>query len=436
MYSKLNIYTQRFGNWFEWLAFFTLLAALFFSYHSRIMPENIILYKETPHINYGLRIFLTRSLIISSLTLTLLSVSLKGYLHLPSRQIVVPLLIYLSLVILSISISSYTFGSIQATVNICLWCSGFFIAAHLCSSQKRRLLLIYSIHILALAMSAYGISQALGYYPSYLNLYGSIESFYFQSNHYAGFLEIVIPISLANAFYQKRLYLKIMLWLLTILLLINVVLTDSRGGQLATGCACLGLLIFWANQRWSKVSKYFFLILILASIGAGIFLLANHLPTVKEVLTNFYSKLQLDKSLEQRLVIWRVSLAAIGEQPWLGWGAGNFIETIAMHRSAFTMSELEPLFDIIVTYAHSDYLQIAVETGLLSLAALIYFWFAVLLMPKGNKDFKGPGITHGILAGLMALLMHGFLEGNISIIPATALLAYVLAGFLHSFRAS
>ena len=66
--------------------------------------------------------------------------------------------------------------------------------------------------------------------------------------------------------------------------------------------------------------------------------------------------------MEQRLVIWRVSLAAIVEQPWLGWGAGNFIETIAMHRSTLTMPELEPLFDIIVTYAHSDYLQIAVET--------------------------------------------------------------------------
>ena len=217
---------------------------------------------------------LTRSLITFSLTLTFISVSLKGYLHLPNRQIAIPLLIYLSLVISSIFISSYTFGSIQTALNICLWCSGFFIVVHLCTSQKRRLLLIYSIHTLALAMAAYGISQALGYYPSYLSLRGGIESFYFQSNHYAGFLEVVTPISLASALYQKRPPLKILFWFLTALLLTNLVLTNSRGGQLATGCACLGLLIFWVNQKWSKVSKYFLLITILTLVGIGHILLA------------------------------------------------------------------------------------------------------------------------------------------------------------------
>ncbi len=432
MGSKPRIFFSSLGNWLEWIAFFFLLAAIFFASRSRAAPEIIYLYEKTPYINYGWHIFLTRSLIIFSLVLTLLSISLTGYLRLPSWKITVPLLAYLGLVTISISISLYPFASIQAAVNMCLWCSSFFVAVHLCHLQRRRVTLIYSVYLLALAMSIYGIAQALGYYPSYLDLYGSIESFYYQSNHYAGFLDIIIPLTLTGTLYQKRLGPKILLGVLTLLLLVNLVLTDSRGSWIATGCVCLGLLVFWVNQTWSKVSKYFALILALLSIGVVIWLLISYLTNIKTSLMNPYNIL-LDGSLQQRLTIWRVSLAAISNQPWLGWGAGNFIETIAMHRSTLSMLELKPLFGIIVTYAHNEYLQVAVETGLLSLMAFLYFWLAVLLKPI-SKNFSSPEITYGISAGLITILLHGFVESNITIIPATAILAYTLAGSLHACK--
>ncbi len=429
MLSEVKAYSKVLGQWFEWAAFFILIVALFLAYHSRAIPELTALYDEAPYINYGWHIFLTRFLITLSLTLTLLSVGFKGYLRLPHWQLVISLLIYLAFVIASISVSSYAFASVQAAVNICLWCSGFFIAAQLCYLPIRRTWLISSIYILALAMAIYGILQSLGYYPKYVNLYSSIESFYQQSNHYAGFLDVVIPLSLSSALYQKHWHLRIIFWALTILLLVNLVLTDSRASWLAIGFVCLALFIFWVRSRWRGAGKYFIVTaLILLGISG---LLVNYLPSIKAPLTN-PSTILTDGSLQQRLTFWRVSLVAISEQPWLGWGAGSFIDTEATHRSALSMLELKPLYDLVITYAHNDYLQIAVETGLLSLAAFLWFWLVVLLTSAtGYKNFSEP-TTYGIIAGLTALLLHGFLESNISIIPATAFLAYVLAGFLHA----
>ena len=427
MFNKLKTHSKVLGKWLEWAAFFIFIAALFLSYHSRAVPELTALYGETPYLNYGWHIFLTRFLITLSLTLTLLSIGFKGYLRLIHWQLIIPLLTYLALVIASISVSSYTFASVQAAVNVFLWCSGFFIAAQLCYLPSRRIWLMSSIYILAFAMAIYGIFQSLGYYPSYLNLYGSIESFYHQSNHYAGFLDIVIPLSLSSALYQKPWQLRVMFWLLTILLFINLVLTDSRASWLAIGCVCLALLTFWIRQRWHGAGKY--LVITLTLLGLSVFLV-NYSPSLKTHLTN-PATILVDGSLQQRLAFWRIGLVAISEQPWLGWGAGSFIEVEAQHRSVLSMLELQPLHDLIITYAHNDYLHIAVETGLLSLAAFLWFWFAVLLIPAPTyKNFNEP-TTYGIVAGLTALLLHGFLESNISIIPATAFLAYVLAGFLH-----
>lgn len=82
-----------------------------------------------------------------------------------------------------------------------------------------------------------------------------------------------------------------------------------------------------------------------------------------------------------------------------------------------------------VNYVHNDYLQVATETGIPALLAFLAFWFLTLGLPAPGAP---PALRWGVRFGLVALMVHGLMDVNLTINHGSAFPVFVLAGVLHA----
>lgn len=99
------------------------------------------------------------------------------------------------------------------------------------------------------------------------------------------------------------------------------------------------------------------------------------------------------------------------ESPFLGAGAGLF--PFAWPEFRPPTAALFPVLHAFVNYAHNDYLQVASQTGLLGLAAFVFFWLLMLTSLSGS----GTPLSLGVFAAAVAMLLHGLTDANLTAVP-------------------
>jgi O-antigen ligase len=130
-----------------------------------------------------------------------------------------------------------------------------------------------------------------------------------------------------------------------------------------------------------------------------------------------------------RVRIWHTSLAMIADRPWLGTGFGTFERAYDRRRAASSSSE---------PFAFNLWLNLAVETGLLGLAAAL--WIAIEAVrtwrrTAGRSGASGPpGASHGppgwaalIVALWIGLLVDQLADNTLFSISTSAALWLLLA---------
>lgn len=154
-------------------------------------------------------------------------------------------------------------------------------------------------------------------------------------------------------------------------------------------------------------------------------------------LDHFFSKLgvtELDKvvSSRARLSMYRNTVEMIKDEFLLGVGFGNFRYVYPRYRdrNEWALSGLNTRVD----QAHSEYLQIFSEVGLIGLLA--FFWILavigkMILGVIGTGDF-GPRFWRGIALamGIVATLIQSLFDFNLQN-PASGVLFWIAIGFLE-----
>jgi O-antigen ligase len=251
---------------------------------------------------------------------------------------------------------------------------------------------------------------------------------YGNPDHYAGLMEMLVPVGICYIAGQREKHSPAALLLLSsaaTVAVVSLLLTGSRGGLLAlsTEIVIAGVICRRKTKgvrRWSQIA---------AVAGAAIAVLvlfswidpgrvAQRLETIVEVpikvwvdATEFRKRATLD------------SLRMFRDHPAFGVGLGNFEVAYPAYQSFPS--------DLTVEYAHNDYAQAAAETGLLGVAlialALALFFKATFHNLSPALESGHGWIQLGATLGCCGLLVHSFVDFNLHI-PANAAWFAALAG--------
>lgn len=203
------------------------------------------------------------------------------------------------------------------------------------------------------------------------------------------------------------------------LIIFVIAATRGRGTTISLLISIAVLLAFMAR---SAPRRHLALI---AGLVGGAYLLAN--LSLHGALADRFSTLTdpADAALP-RLLIWRGSWEMVLDNPWYGIGLGIYYLAWPPYR--------DPADATLGFFAHNDYLQLWIETGLPGLLLLLAVFLSVLVMtirflrlPAVNPTLRTEVV--GLFCGLLAVAAHTFLDFNFYILPISIVSGLILGRF-------
>ena len=282
--------------------------------------------------------------------------------------------------------------------------------------------LVWFLMTLGFVVSIFGILQ---YLTSNGRLYWfqqMRESTYFfgpyvNRNHFAGFVELVVPFALVPLVMGMVRRERVMIvGLFALIPIVALLLSASRGGIISF---ILQLVILGILLSIRKTSAKF-----LATGGVVVLLsvLAISWLGVGKLVERFATYKSLDVTIGKRASMRRDAWHIFVDHPVLGVGLG----TLQMVFPAY-----ESLYDgRVVNHAHDDYVEMLAETGMVGGGCSAWF-VGVLLFEslKGIRNLRSSFNSALNLSGLIGccgILVHSLVDFNLHI-PANALLFFVAA---------
>lgn len=323
--------------------------------------------------------------------------------------------------------------------------------------RREVLLLLLTVFLVATAVAGYGIWQAENDDP---RIWGLSKRFYreeatgtyINKNHFAGLLELAFPLGLAFVFAPAG-----ALWLLRLRaeppptypagprersaedlpgftvqaganlrralalaccagLLFALVLSRSRMGVLALSTGLLGMVALGLGS--GRRGLYLGLLLACLAVPVSLMIWTGFAPLAK-----LAGAMEGEtKDADARLAIWRASLALVRERPGSGAGAGSFAAAFgSVHPEGLANKAFQ---------AENDYLQLAVELGLVGLVLAVAgaaLWVRRMVAIVSAHPGVARVLGIGILGSVLAILVHGLADNNLLMVPANRFLALALA---------
>jgi len=236
-----------------------------------------------------------------------------------------------------------------------------------------------------------------------------IQAFSMEPLYFANFL--LIPIGIALALFFNKVDIPIKRWwleVLLILLLINFVLTVSRGGYvgLLGTFLVIGLLLFKRVFTWKNILIG---VVTISVVGYGVLFALNKGQT--RAVGEFIGHVTLQdlfsgkgESVEGRLKTFRHALNAWRESPIFGNGIGNY-GPWAKHYPPTT-----PVtgWDIV----NNQYIELMAETGIVGLAAYAILVIVLIIRTFIAYKYAHDPFLKAVLVGLLAALIGILIQYN------------------------
>ncbi len=265
------------------------------------------------------------------------------------------------------------------------------------------------------------------------HLISSVTGTFINRNAFAGYLLMVIPLSMGYLFSREphqmghpmgwRLRLSsldgksLLIAFGIVLMILSLLFSASRMGiaSLLLSFSLISLL-FRNPEGGKRLSRPSILILSLALLWAA-------WVGLDAVISRFFTT---SESFEDRWTIWVNTFRIIKDYPLFGTGLGTLVQVFPMYRSFHIRG--------LVTHAENDFLQLIAEDGLLGIGLLgILFFYLFYCGVSGIRSlsFRDPKryIGMGGIVGILALMFHSLVERNIQI-PANAFLYTFLWGIV------
>jgi tetratricopeptide (TPR) repeat protein/O-antigen ligase len=243
----------------------------------------------------------------------------------------------------------------------------------------------------------------------------NISLFFVNRNHYAGFLELILPFAFAFALVHKG-EKRILFYFISAVIGVAVLFSLSRGGALALAGGMVFFIVMLLRHRKQYLVPFIIMILcmVILALWLGITPLLQRISTLQDP--------QL--AGQGRLIYWTGTVNMITHNPWTGSGLGTF-------RYVFPRFQPAEVSQLAVTHAHNDYLELAAEMGLIGLFVVLAI-IGFLLVRSLNvlsrlSDTKKRIFAIAAVSSFISLLIHSFFEFNIHIFSNALLFTMIMA---------
>ncbi|MDR1582342.1 MAG: O-antigen ligase family protein [Prevotellaceae bacterium] len=264
------------------------------------------------------------------------------------------------------------------------------------------------IILTGLVEAVWGLRQLYGFESSQHNLFKLTGSF-FNPGPYAGYLAVVFPLALLYALRLSPIVLRLISAIACIAILLVLPAAMSRASWLAVvaGSAVVvyeGLRVKPAMTKRMKWIAGIVVVLLLLSASVGMYFLKKD-------------------SADGRALTWKISLQTVAKHPF-GVGLGNFPsaygETQAAYFASGQATETEQLVAGNPEYGFNEYLQIAVESGII---ALVIFMVIIISTFRSMLQAK----SWGMMGSFVSLSVFSAFSYPFSVLPFLIVFVFLLA---------
>ncbi|HSP69139.1 MAG TPA: O-antigen ligase family protein, partial [Bryobacteraceae bacterium] len=285
------------------------------------------------------------------------------------------------------------------------------------SQGRRRWTLFVPLIVIAVAEAALGLAQIAPNSPAH-GTYGN-------RNHFAGLLEMVLPVTVALGL-AVRGFAGIGVLCFGTLIFLGILYSLSKMGFVAALGGLFIMAALGAGVRLPPRTRWF----AVAGLAAVILLALVFLPP-DQVVTGVGSLFTDDTSGEGRFPIWADSLHLIAAYPLFGVGLGNYGGAFIKYQTAV----VDRTFD----HAHNDYLEPLAELGVFGFFLLACFVFLIFRKAvraatrRDDANIRYLGL--GCVGGMAAIGLHSLTDYNMYV-PANAFVFAWIAGIAAGLPAA
>lgn len=240
-----------------------------------------------------------------------------------------------------------------------------------------------------------------------------IGSLFWDVNHFAGFLALLLPVTLVLVL-MSRWREKIIYGIVGMSIGVTLLLTNARSGWIACGVAFLtfGLLLIFRRFRYKGLTTIFSIILLL-SLGLFSQYLKKDSPIRHEIRGYFHYRLD---SFDSHFLLLTGSWQIFEKYPFLGGGYGSFYEQFSKTKISSTFFSRDPAALNTRVPAHSIWGELLAETGVLGFSAMLVFYanvvftlvYAALLLKKRQDYLLSSAMAGSVIGILVAGIFYSY----------------------------
>jgi O-antigen ligase len=294
----------------------------------------------------------------------------------------------------------------------------FFLAGQLMALSSRRtwrwfgwVVTVYGFALALFSILQFFSSQGLIYWV--VKSPGMAFGPYVNRNHYAGLIEMLIPLAAGYVLSRPPGYpWRFLLGFTVMVPIVSLLICGSRAGLITLLAELLILSVLL--QRWVAGSTRRSLAtaaILGVTLAALLFFLVDPGRFSQRLVTIANLTTSPEASLGARRVVTLDSMRMVRDYPLLGIGLGSFRVVYPRYQSFADSS--------IWDHAHNDYMEALSETGLigglLMLAALLLFFRLAFSRVRERMQTETGWIQLGAALGACGLLVHSLFDFNLHI---------------------
>ena len=336
-------------------------------------------------------------------------------------------------------------GATRMTVTALVFMlASFVLISNTFTTRKRLSVLSAFLVIYGLVMAIFALVQHFAWDGRFYWLRPTLATSPFgpfaNHNHFAGYMELLIPLPVALVIAREgRGEIRLLYLFAAAMMGVAAVASLSRGGMISIAAGMMFIALLGVRLRrekqLSRVAMFFsqavVVIAIMSVIAAGIFWIGAD-PVIKRVTQGqaASSASAGETFRSSRGWIWRDTFSMIRANPILGVGLGAY-------ETAFPIYS-ESDGSLRVPQAHNEYLQVAADAGIVGV--LIALWFIVAIFRTVSRGVRSrdpllAGLALGSGGGIFAMLVHSMFDYNLQI-PSNALLFLLLVAVASNVAAA